>query len=289
MFFSILLQRLSLVDSLSVKHIGEQIADQATLDAELQTTFLGQTHTLWLGNISEALDASRKKIFFAYSAQYQGPHRILCALQEKDVPKSIAQEYIIDLDEDLSIEEKNKILSFLYPSFSFQSFQKIMNAVGKITTLDHLIVLAQYSMVLGKNTDIFIKEWLSKIIIPQSSLFTLAQYFFGKKTIQFWHTWHEIKNEYPATFWTVFWSEQLWRAYFVIVFQQQNNLIEARKMAYRLPFSFLQKDWQNIELESLKNAHTMLYNIEWRIKNSGSEEHFDLLFHTFFAHNNLKN
>ena len=67
-----------------------------------------------------------------------------------------------------------------------------------------------------------------------------------------------------------------------IVMFQKNNIIDARKMSYRLPFSFIQKDWKNTSLNELSSLHSMIYDIEWRIKNGGSEEHFDLLFYTFF-------
>jgi hypothetical protein len=280
LFFTALLKHLSESPHIVLKNVSSFLENKEQLDAEMQTTFLGQTRTLWLGSLS-LLSAAEQQKMFALCASYKGPHRLIICSAAKDVPKSYVSLLTVNLDQDLTSKEKFSYIAFLYPSLTYASIQKISDGHTTFKSIDSLVILANYAMVLGRNTDAFVREWLPKIIIPESSLFTLSQYFFSKKSVQFWNAWNSIKDEYPATFWTVYWSEQIWRAYYVITMQQKNNIIDARKMAYRLPFSFIQKDWRDISLESLSKAHAMLYDIEWRIKNGGSEQHFDLLFHTF--------
>ncbi len=282
LFFTALLQRLSQSQEIVFKNISSTLEDRTLLETELQTTFLGQTHTLWIGTLSGISQAAEKTKILNILSAYKGPHRLLGCIAAKDVTKSFTSTFFINIDQELSSQDKDVLIRFLYPSLTYASIQKIAGGISSFKTIDSLIILAHYAMVLGKNTDAFVKDWLPKIIVPESSLFALSQYFFSKKTVSFWNAWNVIKHEYPVTFWTVFWSEQFWRAYYVVLMQQHSNIIEARKMAYRLPFSFIQKDWRDTSLQELSSAHTMLYEIEWRIKNGGSEEHFDLLFSRFF-------
>ena len=282
LFFSALLQRLKQLETISLKNISDVLENRERFDTEIQTTFLGKRLTLWLGSISTITSSSEQLKIFTACASYRGPHRLLFCIATKDIPKSFSSYVIINVDQELTAIEKNRVISFLYPSLTYAAIQKIEGILHS-TSLDMLVVLAQYGMVIGRNADAFVKDWLPKLITSESSLFLLSQYFFAKKSSLFWNCWNTIKDEYPSTFWTVFWSEQLWRAYYVVVMQQNNMIVDARKMAYRLPFSFIQKDWRLISLEELSHAQQMLYQIEWRIKNGGSEDHFDLFFQKFLT------
>ncbi len=281
LFFTDLLKRLSKIDTIILKNISSTLDSKELFEAEINTTFLGETRTLWLGSISDLSLVEQSKLVYICES-YKGPHRIIVSSAIKDLPKSFSSINTFNLDQELTIKDKEAIISFFYPVLKYSSVQKISGGIVVFKKIDDFIMFAHYAMVLGKNTDLFIRDWLPKIVISDSSLFTLSQYFFSKKIIPFWNMWNNIKDQYPATFWTTYWAEQMWRAYFVIIMQQNNNIIDARKMAYRLPFSFIQKDWRNISLSKLLQAHSMLYQIEWRIKNGGSEDHFDLLFYKFF-------
>lgn len=283
LFFSVLMQRLSASTEIICHHAGAFLEDYSAVQSALATTFLGESHTLWFGNISgsDVADKEKSKILQIF-ATYRGPHRSVMAISQSDVPKTFSKEACISIEQDLSIEDKLKLMEFLYPSLPTDVMKRMMKDAGALS-LDQCTLLAQYALVSGKNTPIFVRDWLAKIIIPESSLFLLAQYFFGRKKTEFWKLWIKVKDEYPATFWTVFWSEQLWRAYYVVLMQQQNNVLEARTMAHRLPFSFLQKDSKTLSLAELAATHSLIYDIEWRIKNGGSEEHLDLLFHRFLS------
>ncbi len=281
LFFSDLFKKLSKIDTIFLKNIHSSLLSKELFEAEINTTFLGETRTLWLGSISDLSTAEQSKILYICQS-YKGPHRIIVCCATKELPKSFSHSNIFNIDQELTHSDKESIISFFYPSLTYASIQKISGGATNLNKIDNFIMLAHYAMVLGRNSDAFVRDWLPKIIISESSLFTLSQYFFSKKNIQFWNVWNDIKYQYSSTFWTVYWTEQIWRAYYVIVMQQKNNIIDARKMAYRLPFSFIQKDWKNVTLSKLSQAHSMLYQIDWRIKNGGSEDHFDLFFYNFF-------
>ncbi|HJZ23345.1 MAG TPA: hypothetical protein VJ201_02720, partial [Candidatus Babeliales bacterium] len=49
------------------------------------------------------------------------------------------------------------------------------------------------------------------------------------------------------------------------------------KAQYKLPFSFINRDWLLCNLTELRNAHQFLSTMDFRLKNGGSElglEHF---------------
>lgn len=289
LYFSTLWQRLSQQSVLSVKNISSLIDQKDQLDAQVQTTFLGQRYTLWLGSLSEDLTDGQRAHIFSLISGYQGPHRLVLAVKSDHLPKNYmskknkqaAAAYgIVEISKTSITTYKKEILQFLYPELSYAVIESWVTSISK---LDALIMLAQYGMVVGRKSDQFVQQWIPKILPVEASLFTLAQYFFAKKPKQFFELWHNVASLYPATFWTVYWSELLWRAYYVIVLQQKQAIADARKMAYRLPFSFIQKDWRTVSLSALRSAHSLLYDIEWRVKNGASEHHFELFFTTFFS------
>jgi hypothetical protein len=94
--------------------------------------------------------------------------------------------------------------------------------------------------------------------------------------------WVTIKDTYPLQFWIVFWSEQVFRAYHFIGYKKSKQLLHAKKIAYRLPYSFIQKDWMNLSLDSLQQIHHMMYELDFRYKNGASELYLDHAFSTFF-------
>ena len=102
-----------------------------------------------------------------------------------------------------------------------------------------------YAKVLGANTDYFISAWLEKIITPERSLFTLSTYFFAKKAQLFFAEWKNIFGQYSEQFWIAFWSEQLWRAHHYVDYSKAKQFALAKKIGYRLPFTFMQRIGNN--------------------------------------------
>ncbi|MFT6765366.1 MAG: hypothetical protein ACJAZS_000242 [Alteromonas naphthalenivorans] len=282
LFFATLLDRLRKKYTPAPKTISFLDTDFVSLQAQLSTTFLGQQDIIWCGNIS-GLDASTKKKMLPFLATYTGPHTLFSFITTKDITASVDKQIIINLDDPLSPAEREQLITFLFDRLQWKQVHELTKESYKTMSLDTVVLLAQYRLVLGKNTDLFMQQWFEKLLVPDESLFTLTQWFFSRKPQHFFRTWHAIKDNYAPVFWTMFWSEQLWRAHYALSLRKQNKLAEAKQMAYRLPFSFLQRDWKNVSESELQNAHDFLYTADFNIKNGSSDLFLEVFFNNFFS------
>jgi len=276
LFFSQIITRLKLLNS-SFKVLNLQEFDWQQLQATLATTFLGSVQTFWLGDISE-LSVSYKKELFEYLKTYAGPHTLLFFIDEKE-QFQIGSPVII-LNESLAPADLDNLFEFLWQTDA-RRFLTMTKQNYKTLSLDMIILLGQYSIVLGDKTELFMRSWYEKIVQPEESLFILAQSFFARKKDMFYRTWISLKDEYSEPFWTVYWSEQLWRAYHVVMLRNRQKLQEAKQMSYRLPFSFMQKDWQTTTGKELQAAHDFLYQVDCHVKTGGSSLALELFYHKF--------
>ena len=282
LFFATLLERLRKISQPIPTTLSFLDTDFAALQAQLSTTFLGQKNVLWCGNLS-SLDISTKKKMLAFLPSYKGPHTLITFITTKDLPKDLDKQNILNIDDSLSLAEREQLIPLLFGSLQWKQIFELTNESYKSMSLDTLVLLGQYRLVLGKNVQPFMKSWFENLVATDESLFTLTQWFFARKPQHFWRTWHAIKDNYVPVFWTTFWSEQIWRAHYVISLRKQQELGQAKQMAYRLPFSFLQRDWKNVSESELQNAHNFLYDADFKIKNGASDLFLDVFFNNFFS------
>lgn len=282
LFFATLLERLRKTYSPSPKTVSFLDSDFVALQAQLSTTFLGQKDSIWCGNISEVESATKKKALL-FLESYEGPHSLFAFVNSKDLPAGIDKQLVVNLDDSLSDSEREQLIALLFEHLQWQQVYELTQESYKTMSLDTLVLLAHYRLVLGKNTQLFMQQWFEKLLAPEESLFTLTQWFFARKPQHFYRTWHAIKDNYVPVFWTTFWSEQVWRAHYALALLKQNELAQAKQMAYRLPFSFLQKDWKNISEEELQKAHDFLYAADFNSKNGASDLFLEVFFNNFFC------
>lgn len=284
-FFARLIECLRLKYALFFKSLS--LSDISFLDAQVQltTTFLGSTDFLWCGSLS-LLDNTTKKKYIALLSCYTGPHVVWAFITEKDFKECSEKQFdtsvVVNLDEPLSATERDNLFSLLFDTLSWSALYELTKESYKTMTLDTLVMLGQYRLVLGKNTHRFSQEWLGELIAPQESMFTLAQYFFARKSSHFFRMWKILYAQRDPLFWVAFWSEQLWRAYYVVTYIKKNQLVQAKQIAFRLPFSFLQRDWKQNSEKQMRDAHALLYEGDFRLKNGGSDLFFDLFFTRYF-------
>ena len=282
LFFATLLERLRKTYTPAPKTISFLDADFTAIQAQLSTTFLGQKDIVWCGNIS-GFDLSTRKKMIPFMSTYQGPHTVLCFMSTKDLPATADKQSVVNLDDPLSMAEREQLIDLLFDHLQWKQVHELTKESYKTMSLDTLVLLAQYRLVLGKNSHLFMQQWFEKLLAPDESLFTLTQWFFARKPQHFFRTWHSIKDNYVPVFWTTFWSEQLWRAHYALLLRKENKLAEAKQMAYRLPFSFLQRDWKNVSESELKNAHDFMYTADFNSKNGASDLFLELFFNNFFS------
>lgn len=277
-FLSVLKARLSLpLVSISLDQM-----DINVVKATLETTFLGQVQYFWLEGFAQ-LDKKKLSSVMEYLCGYEGPHTLfLFGTAFATLP---AHSLAIDLPPSLDKAGFIHLATFFGKTAAVKNLRFIKGIYEKHDTLslDLACVLTDYAELVGTNTEIFCKSWLDSIVIPEKSLFTLSQYFFAKDSSAFFSCWAAVANEYPPVFWISFWSEQLWRAVWVIDLYKEGKVMQAKKIGYRLPFAFLQRDWKKITVWEITQAHDFLYGLDYHLKNGGQMEALDLLYAKFFS------
>lgn len=252
--------------------------------ARFETSFLGMSAFYWLRNVSE-LDLKCRRELLSYLQSYHGPNTLAFFSLCKDVSPFEDFSFDVMLPEEVKKQEflsVSKELCGMSSAFAQQFAHAVLKRSDKIT-LDEACLLCRYGMVLSaKNVTLFIDEWLDHLLEPRASLFTLSKHFFAKEARDFFHLWRAVSERYPLQFWTIFWSEQLWRASAYVKLVRRNQRAEAKKISYKLPFAFLQHGWRNYGVRELKQAHDFVYTIDYDLKNGASPYGFDCFFSKFF-------
>lgn len=267
-----------------------QTVDTVNLSfAEIQTqcsmSFLGMHHTLWLGNLNE-LEAKKQQQLLHYCATYTGPHT-LWFFYAGEFPNNTERAFV-QLPQTITLSEYQALCELWYPHLARSVGNLKQLFVQDAIDLEFAVMMMQYHLVVGKQVDMFIEQWASKLNPSEQSLFTLTTHFFGKQATPFFRLWKTIEPEYPAVFWSTFWSEQLFRAACVIEAMKTNNIAQAKKLAYRLPFSFMQKDYKRLTINELQLAHQFMYDYDVHVKNGGTPEFLDIMFGSFFTSANSR-
>lgn len=258
--------------------------DLSQLIMKLQTTFLGQTSTFWFGDLDLISSKKKRSDLISFLQSYQGPHQIIGCIGEQDQFVAGTGSVLVVVPELYTSEIVRKI-SFLYqehkPEVAAYFFGRLYR-VKKEYTLEQLCLLHSYVGLIGKSIDLFFDAWLEQLVISDVSLFYLGQLFFEKRADEFFVQWHQVRPYYSDQFWTAFFSEQLFKAYFYVAAQGRVPP-EQKQMTYGLPFSFLKHDWRLYQSSQLQQAHQQLYEVDIALKTGGTVYRFDLFFAKFFA------
>ena len=282
LFVSVFLERLRNVHHYSVHTIDSNNFSFEGLLEQSSMSFLGQQSLYWLGNL-QSLDTKNRQKCMQYCAQYQGPNTLIAF--NSDTTFFSRPDAIVELPAEVNFALYVKLAGWLYPEYKNwdKGFSKQVFSLHTKIPLDTALLLMHYQRVLGGQVDSFFSEWFESIVMPESSLFMLSSLLFAKDAQKFFHMWVTIKDTYPLPFWIAFWSEQVFRAYHFIGYKKSKQLLHAKKIAYRLPYSFIQKDWMNVSLDSLQQIHHMMYELDFRYKNGASELYLDHVFGLFFV------
>lgn len=285
LFFSLLLRKQHALDTVHVDVADQQ---EEAIKAQLETSFLGMTRTYRLGGL-HGLPKPAAQQWLHYLSTYQGPNHIIFAVSNEiaEPYKKDPQHLVSFVDIPAQIQKPFFIGLFTHlvrqPSAMEKRYIDQLYMRTEKIPLDTACVLIQYLQVLGSSAQEFFTHWIDKLVVPDKSLFLLSQYFFANRSTHFLNMWSGIKDEYPEQFWISFWSEQVWRALFYCQSMQQRDIANAKKIGYRLPFSFLQKDYRNCSVQLLQEAHEALYDLDGKLKNGGSVIGLDLFFLRYFA------
>lgn len=242
------------------------------LMASLQSTFLGNEAWYWLG-ADEYLSKKAAETWYNYLALYQGPNKLF--FFTKHTMRATKTCAVVSIPAEVGYPlflEIARMMGVQLPSFADHIYR-----FHKVIPVETAVLLIQYGSVVGKNGERFVQEWLHQLIVPEVSLFALSQAFFARQSRTFLRQWKQIESQYGTSFWISFWAEQLWQAYAYIRLHKAGKVMEAKQVGYRLPFSFKNRDWRSHAPDALQLAHHRLYELDFHVKNGGSETALDLL------------
>ncbi len=274
LFFSLLLQQLK-KQSNQPMHTVQEDESYSSLIHRFESSFLGMSSVYWLGDIQRYDQSTREKLT-TYIESYQGPNVLIIYMAPHAERSSSKKMVTVEIP---AIVDKKQIqeLCTLFGNGRVRTVPDL-GVYEKQLTLDRVCLLIQYLSVVGSGVRDFNEQWLGHVIVPELSLFTLSQYFFARDGMRFFKQWAVLKDQYAAPFWISFWSEQVWRATLFIELSQQRNFAEAKRISFKLPFSFIQRDWKNVTAQELKRAHDVLYRCDHAIKNGGDANMLELFY-----------
>ena len=269
--------------TIDLKMIDMQSGDFA-FKSQLSTSFLGMSCLYWLGDIS-SLKPKQKEDLVNYLAGYQGPHKVILFLDEKTV-LSQSQHLTIFTIKDKYFFQDAKSLWVTQDSKQAQKTALFLSEIYKIKNsfmLDELCLLKNYQHLIASDAKEFYASWVTRLVVPDTSLFMLSQLLFEKKEEAFFRLWLEIKPLYADMFWIAFWSDQLYRSYFFIAFTQQENFAAVKQVSFGLSFSFMKQSYKQYQLDELQCFHQAVYAIDTALKNGGNSYLLDQVYVEFFA------
>jgi len=247
--------------------------NHASTMASLQTTFLGTASWYWLAS-DTMVSKKVSDAWHAYLAAYKEPNKLFFFTTKP--MKATKARVVVKLPATVNYELFLTLSTLM--GNQLEPFADQIYRFHKEIPLEKAVLLMQYGSLVGKNSSRFVEEWLHKLLVPESSLFSLSQALFSKQSRSFFRQWKQVGRTYGAPFWIAFWAEQLWQAYAYVRLQKVGKGVEANRVAYRLPFSFKNRDWRTHSLQALQQAHHQLYEMDFHIKNGGSDVALELFF-----------
>ncbi len=282
-FIPFFLKRVQSIKNITINYIDIDNTDINIVKSKLEMSFLGQKSYFWLGNLSDISEKKRKELN-NYLNSYAG-NNIIFAFTNSDLIDEKKNNFVIDCDFVFNFEQLKNLVIFFDPNISkntLYSLEKLFKNLKKIN-LDQAYILNRYTILLGTKTEEFTNKWRDKVLTFDESIFNLSKHFFSKDTKSFYNSFDTMSKEYQSIFWISFWSEQLFRSWAYLNFKMAKNEVEAKKIAYKLPFSFINYDWKKTSISELANAHNFIYNIDYNMKNGSSEASLDLFYCKFLS------
>lgn len=284
-FMRKLLQKIEVDKILSIPRSRVQFSTQEvkTLLPLLQQTVLGQASFFWLGDVGDGFTTKNRDALLAGLNGYVGENRIALFVQEVPAKNLL---HTIQLPVDITAADGMALAKIFAPKTLANApkrsvIEALLNQNQQIPLNLFITILDSIELVHVKNLPDFVC-YLRPLLPLSGELSNLSQAFF-KRDCSFFRTWSNISNEYPPIFWLSFWHDQWWRAFHVITFAQQKNIILAKKMGFKLPYSFIIRDWQNYQKEYFQKLLAQLYTIDYNIKRGHSFCFFDFLYAQHFA------
>jgi len=280
LFFSLLIKKLKKSMSCSVYSMPFDKTEKSILLENLETTFLGESHYYWLGNLAD-LKIKEQQFWTAYLQQYNGPHVVLYFNKQE-----VVVGYTVEIPPFFSLIMIQMLARIFDFSINDRCISQLQQQYEKVLSLDIICLMLEYMQLIGHEKSFF-PTIVPKIIASDQSLYSLSSALMARKGAAFYKIWYIAKDLYGDQFWIYYFSDLLWKSVQYVRAMKNNDLINARKSTYRLPFSFVNNDWKHFSENELISLHSMLYNIDFSLKNGSKSHWFDTFFNQFFINKKI--
>ena len=255
--------------------------DKNEIHVSLTQTFLGEKYFYWLGDVSTFKNIE-------YLLNYKAPHYIAFYLDKEKLPKNIDNNFnIIEIEEKINFQLFTEILAILEIKISPKKLiliKKFFLNSSESFNLDQVSMLINYIDLIKIEDEQVVTDYLAVVLNNGSpALNLLATYFFEKKPIEFFKIWSIVADEYPDMFWISFWSEKIYKAYFMVNFLNKNDHIQAKTLSFGLPYSFIKGEWKKTLPNILSNYHDFLYTNDFKVKTGSTFCFMDLFYLNHFS------
>jgi hypothetical protein len=245
-------------------------ADFSQWSSVLLQSFLGQSLVYWLSVPTAAAKSAKVRQQVAqFLKTYAGPHAVWVLVGDEQaadfgscrrvlIAPTVAATQLNDMAALFGMERSALVVSGL----------GVVPARG-VLTLDAAAVLLVHAGFVPTRSAEQATSFLQRLLPQDISLVVLAELFFSGHWQSFLTQWAAVSGAYSDMFWVSFWTEQLWRAYWVCWYMQRGQQARARSMSYRLPSTFMQAGWRQNSLLVLRAQYEHISFVDTALK-SGS-------------------
>lgn len=277
------------------KNLIFESTDKSELHSSLTQTFLGQTYFYWLGNCTIKANDKKGINFLTLLSSYKGPHFVGLYLDKVKADKIIKKNnfQIIEIEEEFDENYIKIIIDFFQIKLTAKKQVFLDNFIyqnGKDLSLDSILMLLNYIDLIKLDKNGKTINYLSIVLGQETvSLNLLSKHFFENNPKELFKTWAKVQEKFSDVFWIAFWSEKIYRAYFVVHFLKNKNFSMAKSMSFGLPYSFFNKEWKKNSLKRLSNYYNFLYTNDFKVKTGSSFYFIDLFYLKHFSKKTVNN
>jgi hypothetical protein len=275
-FAHLVVEYISFSKGLPIKVYDCTDGDLGELQHMTSMSFLGSYSLFYIKNV-ESLSDKKRTQFISFLSAYAGQH-VLLLFVSSDFPQF--SEQTLELNEFFSLDQLKELVC-LFENDTTAQMRKIgfYSALSRQFqfTPDMFAKLWCYAGLVGARVEQFSATILPYLVTEDYTLFELSTAFFARDAKKFMKMFDLLNKEFQAPFWVAYFSEQLFRAFWYIYFKKNNKLVDAQKIAYRLPYSFVQKDWKLHNCKALATLHDKLYRFDCDFKHGGFQENLSCI------------
>jgi len=269
----------------SYQRLFIETIDRRTLQATLNQSVLGMNSFFWLGNATAERESKEQLEMLNMLVSYQGPHTVAFFVDADAKIVAKKNEQFIYVPEALNYQEFEQLLALFGQPLDVRkraALKKIFTTSAPIALDTCCMMLAYLELIASKYVDEY-EDLFSRLVGSLPTLSQLTEFFLAKNATAFFQVWSKVNASYPDVFWIIFWTEQLWKAYYVTQFMKDKNFVAAKRMSFRLPYSFINRDWQRVNGHELVQAYAFLYRMDYALKRGSTFCSMDLFYTNYFT------